>query len=54
MGKNDVVLLNKPSDGSERKVVNALGVFSDAPVGELVGIKITPNYDRVFQDIPVT
>ncbi len=54
MGKDELSLLNKPSDGSERKVVNGLGVFFDAPAGELAGIKIIPNNHRVFQNMPVS
>lgn len=53
MGKNEVTLLNVPSDGAERKVVNGLGVFSDAPTGNLFGIRIVPKYTRVFQNTPV-
>lgn len=54
MGKYETVLLNKPSDGSERKVVNGLGVFLDAPTGNLLGLKIIPQQDRVFKNTGVT
>ena len=45
---------NKPSDGSQRKVVNGLGFVSTAPQGELYGLEISSNNFRVFPGNPVT
>ncbi|WP_058486748.1 phosphodiester glycosidase family protein [Defluviitalea phaphyphila] len=53
MGEEEVTLLNNPSGGSQRKIVNGLGVFLDAPIGELAGIKLVPKYDRVFKNTGV-
>lgn len=52
-GKAEVTLLNKPSDGTQRKVVNGLGVFLDVPTGSLSGIRIVPKYTRVFKNTGV-
>lgn len=48
-------VVNKPSEGGERRVVNGVGVFSNAPKGELSYIKINtdeakmlPNTSRRF------
>jgi len=43
---------NTLSDGSQRSVTNALGVFDSAPVGELIGIVIAPPEPRVVQGVP--
>ncbi len=45
---NEVVLKNEVSDGSQRKVINALGVFNDGKDGELESISIVPSSDRIF------
>lgn len=48
-------VVNKPSEGAERKVVNGVGVFTNAPKGELSYIEVEtdetnmfPNTSRVF------
>ncbi len=41
-------VVNKPSEGSERQVINAVGVFSNAPEGELSYIKITTDDTNMF------
>ncbi|GMG95565.1 phosphodiester glycosidase family protein [Tepidimicrobium xylanilyticum] len=41
-------VINKPSDGGERRVVNGVGVFSNAPKGELSYIKITTDDTNMF------
>ncbi|MCL1995623.1 MAG: phosphodiester glycosidase family protein [Defluviitaleaceae bacterium] len=40
--------INTFSDEAQRRVVNALGVFNNAPVGELTGIDIRTFPNRVF------
>lgn len=41
-------VVNKPSDGGERRVVNSVGVFSNAPVEDLSYIKISTDSDKMF------
>jgi len=41
-------VVNKPSDGGERRVVNGVGVFSNAPQGELSYIKVTTDDSQMF------
>lgn len=41
-------LVNRPSDGGERKVVNGVGLFSNAPKGELASIKVTTDDTFMF------
>ncbi len=48
LGESQIRLYNKPSDSSPRKVVNGIGVFSNAPAGSLHGIKLTVDHSRVF------
>jgi len=43
-------VVNKPSDGSQRKVPNGVGVFSNAPQGELSYIKVSADDKNVFTD----
>ncbi len=46
-------VVNTPSDGAERKVVNALGVFDTAPIGEIEKLIVKPTTSTVFKDVPV-
>ena len=41
-------VVNKPSEGSERSVVNGIGVFSNAPVGELSYLKVSTDDSNMF------
>lgn len=43
-------VVNKPSDGGERSVVNAIGVFSNAPIGDLSYLKISTEDKNMFID----
>lgn len=43
-----VKVVNKVSDGGERKVVNGVGVFSNAPKGELSYIKVSTDDTNMF------
>ncbi|WP_353093763.1 phosphodiester glycosidase family protein [Tissierella praeacuta] len=43
-------VVNKPSEGSERLIVNGVGVFSNAPVEELSYIKIITDDTNMFVD----
>ena len=46
---NDKIsLINTPSDGSQRRVSNALGIQDISEKGEIAHLKITPKKDAVF------
>lgn len=45
-----VSVVNKPSDGGERAVVNAVGVFSTAPAGQLSYLKVETDDPNMFID----
>jgi len=51
-GYNHVVA-NTVSDGAERRVINALGVFDRSPVGSISRIVIETDVDRAIVGIPV-
>lgn len=44
------LVVNKPSDGGERSVVNAVGVFSNAPLGDLSYLKVSTDDNKMFLD----
>lgn len=48
--QDKVTVVNKPSDGGERSVVNAVGVFSNAPKGELSYFKLSTDDNKMFVD----
>jgi len=50
----DHVVANTPSEGTERRVINALGVFDESPVGPLARIVITPSAARAVVGVPMT
>ncbi len=54
-GESTVKTINTPSEGRERKVVNALGIFYDAPPQQPTSITVKPAEERVFKGtgIPV-
>ncbi|PKM54369.1 MAG: hypothetical protein CVV00_08445 [Firmicutes bacterium HGW-Firmicutes-5] len=54
LGKFTSNVVNKPSDGAERKVVNALGFVTTAPVGQLETIVLVPNKNRTMINQPIT
>lgn len=41
-------LVNRPSDGQERRVQNAVGFKGSYPIGTLDHLSVTPSYPRVF------
>jgi len=41
-------VVNKPSDGGERKVISGVGVFSDAPQGSLASIELSTDDTNMF------
>lgn len=48
VGDEKAQLVNKPSDGAERSVVNAVGVISNAPKGELSYLKVSTDDSKMF------
>lgn len=48
VGDDKSYLVNKPSDGAERSVVNAVGVISNAPKGELSYLKVSTDDNTMF------
>ncbi len=46
--KQAAEVVNKPSGGSQRKVTNGVGVFSNAPRGELSYIKVLTDDSKMF------
>jgi hypothetical protein len=47
-GTEDIVVQNSPSDGVQRRIPNALGVFSLAPPSKLAGLYINTENPDVF------
>ncbi len=52
--RNGLEVVNSVSGGSMRKVVNGIGVFSEAPLGAPVSLKLNISSDKVFVGNPVT
>ncbi|MEW8972561.1 MAG: phosphodiester glycosidase family protein [Tissierellaceae bacterium] len=48
LGESKSKLVNKPSEGSERSVVNSVGIFSNAPKGELAHIEVSIAEPKMF------
>ncbi|PKM49128.1 MAG: hypothetical protein CVV02_17430 [Firmicutes bacterium HGW-Firmicutes-7] len=47
-------IMNKPSEGSERKIINGLGFVTNAPQGELYELGVKASAKRVFINTPIT
>ncbi|MCT4598511.1 MAG: phosphodiester glycosidase family protein [Vallitalea sp.] len=54
LGRTNVTVFNTPSDGTQRRIPNGIGVKSTAPVSDLFEIKIIADTTRVFKDMPIT
>ncbi len=48
IGSNDVTIANRPSDGSERRIINGLAVVSTAPKGNLQGLLFKSDQNQGF------
>lgn len=48
LGKTNIKINNRPSDGVERRIINGLGFVTNAPEGKLNQIEVRANVDRVF------
>ncbi len=51
---SEVTVKNTVSDGSERKVINAVGIFQNAEAGEIEEIAITPSLIRTVPNKTMT
>jgi len=49
-GTNGPVLVNRPSDGSERAVTNSILVVSNAPTGPLATLKVEPGTRTIYKN----
>lgn len=47
-GESKSTVVNKPSEGSQRLVINGVGVFSNAPKGELSYLKLSTDDHKMF------
>ncbi len=47
-GESKATVVNKPSEGTQRLVVNGVGVFSSAPYGKPAYINVTADKDSLF------
>jgi hypothetical protein len=52
-GADNISILNNPSDGAQRRVINALGVFSSAPAGEIERIVAEPAVNAALRNRPL-
>ena len=50
LGESSLRLVNTPSEGSQRRVANVLGIFNEAPLGDITSIIVQAQSDRVFKD----
>lgn len=50
LGNETVTIANSPSDGSERRIHNGLGVVSDTPEGETSNLVLYTSDNRMFVD----
>ncbi|MDR7869449.1 MAG: phosphodiester glycosidase family protein [Tissierellaceae bacterium] len=48
LGEDKAQVVNKPSEGSQRLVVNGVGVVSNAPKGELSYLKMSTDDNKMF------
>lgn len=53
MGDSSLTVVNNPSGGFERKIINALGVFMNAPEGEMKTLVIEPASDSFIKSVPL-
>jgi len=47
-GSSSPIVVNKPSDGVQRRIINGLGVYNSAPEGNLSYIKVTTDDTNMF------
>ncbi|NLY45286.1 MAG: phosphodiester glycosidase family protein [Tissierella sp.] len=48
LGEDKAKVVNKPSEGSQRLVINGVGVVSNAPKGELSYLKVSTEDNKMF------
>ncbi len=52
-GANEYTLANTVSGGTQRKVISAVGIYNDAPIGTVSRISIKPDADVAFVGAPM-
>ncbi|MDR1706333.1 MAG: phosphodiester glycosidase family protein, partial [Clostridiales bacterium] len=50
---DEYILANTPSDGAQRRIINALGIFDRSPVGGALALDVHLSQERVFAGTPV-
>ncbi|MEN1759138.1 phosphodiester glycosidase family protein [Anoxynatronum sibiricum] len=53
LGESAVKVVNAPSDGNQRRIINGLAVNTTAPQGELAGLMFTAGQESVFVNQPM-
>ncbi|MCL2218179.1 MAG: phosphodiester glycosidase family protein [Defluviitaleaceae bacterium] len=46
-------VMNRPSDGAQRPVINALGIFDNSPIGPIDRISLEPMESRAILGVPL-
>lgn len=54
LGETNSTIMNTPSDGGQRKLINGLGIVSTAPQGSMLTLEIKPTSSKVFLNMPVS
>ncbi|HHW57510.1 MAG TPA: phosphodiester glycosidase family protein [Clostridia bacterium] len=49
LGETEAKLANYPPEGYERNVANGIGIFNNAPIGNLYGLKLEVSDTNIFQ-----
>ncbi len=52
-GQSYATVVNTLSDGAQRRVINALGIFNDAPIGDIKTIIVSPANKNVLKNSSV-
>ncbi len=48
-----LTIKNTLSEGSQRKVINGLGIFNNSIAGDIVELVVKPDQTKVFKDMPI-
>ena len=51
--ESDMKVVNTLSDGSQRRVINALGIFNESPVGKMDKVLIKTETQKLLKGVPV-
>lgn len=53
LGKEDFVIINNPSGGTQRHIINGIGVINNSPKTDIGGIIVDLESDRGIKNIPI-